>query len=340
MLKLIMGIIAIISGIVGFVYHTAAPAHSLVLLASGLYLTKLGNDEREREKINNRLGIITEKNMPEISFQEKNIDTDRQEYLLERYDKARNDFLALQDAKTKTRDKALHNQLEKMEKIAGRLLTYLSTNPEKIPVAQKFIDYYQDRALMLVNRYFDLANTGLQTSEVNERREKVVRAIFLMDEAYEAEFHKVLAADFLDIDAEIDVIESNMKSAGITDNKNYNLPNDTNTINVTPPDIKGSISQRMAEMKRLAGYKSEDVPILYNRSDVLTSKIIQSILAIVLGSFGAHKFYTGKTFQGVIYCLLFWTMIPGFIGVFEGIRYLVMPMDDYYEEYYLLRNKR
>lgn len=340
MLKIVMGVVAILSGIVGLVYDTAAPAHSLVLLASGIYLAKLGNDEREINANNNRLGIITEKNMPEISFQEKNIDTDRQQYLLERYDKARDDFLALQDAKTKTRDRALHAQLEKMEKIAGRLLTYLSTNPEKIPVAQKFIDYYQDRALMLVNRYFDLANTGLSTPEVNERREKVVRAIFLMDEAYEAEFHKVLAADFLDIDAEIDVIETNMKDAGITENKKYDLPNDTVINNVTPPDLKGATSKRMAEMKRIEGYKSEDVPILYNRNDVLTSKIIHSALAILLGSIGAHKFYSGKTFQGVIYCLLFWTMIPGFIGIFEGIRYLVMPMDDYYEEYYLLRNKR
>lgn len=341
MFKLIFGVIAFISGAVGLYYGTAAASHSLVLLAAGLYLAKLGNEERIVDKTNDRLGIITEKNMPELSFQEKNIDTDRKEFLLERYDKARNDFLALQNAKTKTRDRALKVQLDKMEKIAGRLLTYIADNPEKITVAQKFIDYYQDRALMLVNRYFELTATGLKTQEVNERREKVVRAIFLMDEAYEAEFHKVLAADFMDIDAEIDVIETNMKGAGITENNksNFNVTSDTNMVNVTPPDLKGSTSERMAQMKRLEGYRREELPVLYDKQDVMISKVIHSALAIFLGSFGVHKFYMGKSFMGALYCLFFWTLIPGFIGFFEGIRYLVMPTDDYYEQYYLLRNK-
>jgi len=56
-------------------------------------------------------------------------------------------------------------------------------------------------------------------------------------------------------------------------------------------------------------------------------------LAICLGSFGAHKFYQGKTKTGVLYALLFWTMLPGLIGLIEGIRYLVMPTRDYYESY-------
>lgn len=338
MTKLVMGIVAVMSGVIGFFYGTAAPMHCLVLVAAGIYLVKLGNDERTLDNENKRLGILSEKNMPQISFQEKNIDTDRKEYLIERYDKARCDFLALQEAKSKTRDKALKNQLDKMERIAGRLLSYIAENPEKIPVAQKFIDYYQDRALMLVTRYFDLTNTGLQTNEVNERREKLVRAIFLMDEAYEAEFHKVLAADFMDIDAEIDVIESNMKTAGITENNNFNILSDTNNITVTPPqNLKGS--QRMAQTRRIEGYKSEEAPI-YDKTSVITTKILHSALAIFLGSFGVHKFYMGQSGLGLLYCLFFWTMIPGFIGFVEGVRYLVMPTDDYYEEYYLMRNKR
>ena len=70
------------------------------------------------------------------------------------------------------------------------------------------------------------------------------------------------------------------------------------------------------------------------RGDVLLTKLIQSSLAIVLGSFGAHKFYQGKTFQGVLYCLFCWTLLPGFIGFCEGIRYLCMKMDDFYTDYY------
>ena len=52
------------------------------------------------------------------------------------------------------------------------------------------------------------------------------------------------------------------------------------------------------------------------------SKVVAALLAIFLGSFGAHKFYLGKIFMGILYLLFCWTWIPGMIGFFEGIVYL------------------
>lgn len=338
MFKIVLGAVSVIAAGAGFFGEASAALLAAPLGVSGAYLLKLYNDERLLNKKNSRLGVITRENMPKLSFNEKDIEKERQEFLLERYDKAREDFLALKDAKTKTRDKALRDQLEKMEKIAGRFLTYLAENPEKISAANKFIDYYQDRALMLVNRYFELTETGLNTPEVNERRQKVIDALFLMDEAYEAEFHKALAAEFMDIDAEIEVIEGNMKGAGITENSGHDAM-DIAPNNILPPDLKGTTSQRMAQKKRLMGYKGDVVPE-YDKKDVVITKLIQSSLAIFLGSFGAHKFYLGKNFQGVLYCIFFWTLIPGMLGFFEGLRYLVMRVDDYYEEYYVNLKKR
>lgn len=52
------------------------------------------------------------------------------------------------------------------------------------------------------------------------------------------------------------------------------------------------------------------------------SKLVASLLAIFLGSFGIHKFYLGDTTQGVIYLIFFWTAIPGIVGFVEGIIWL------------------
>ena len=70
------------------------------------------------------------------------------------------------------------------------------------------------------------------------------------------------------------------------------------------------------------------------RGEVIKQKVINAGLAAVLGTVGAHKFYQGKTFQGVMYAVFCWTALPTLISWVEAIRYAVMPMDDFYKQYY------
>ncbi len=51
-------------------------------------------------------------------------------------------------------------------------------------------------------------------------------------------------------------------------------------------------------------------------------RVTAAALAIIFGSFGAHKFYLGKPKLGVLYLVFFWAYIPGLVGWVEGMRYL------------------
>jgi len=66
------------------------------------------------------------------------------------------------------------------------------------------------------------------------------------------------------------------------------------------------------------------------------NKYISSILALFLGSFGAHKFYIGHVKSGLYYLVFFWTGIPMIIGWGQAIHYLIMDS----EEYHLRVNKK
>lgn len=57
-------------------------------------------------------------------------------------------------------------------------------------------------------------------------------------------------------------------------------------------------------------------------ADAGPDKDTAGVLALLLGSFGAHKFYLGQHGVGVVYLLLFWTMVPALLGVVEGLVYL------------------
>jgi TM2 domain-containing membrane protein YozV len=53
-------------------------------------------------------------------------------------------------------------------------------------------------------------------------------------------------------------------------------------------------------------------------------KQIAVILAVVLGGFGAHKFYLGEKVPGLIYLATCWTLVPIVIGWFEALNYSQM----------------
>jgi len=60
---------------------------------------------------------------------------------------------------------------------------------------------------------------------------------------------------------------------------------------------------------------------------------IAAILAFFLGSFGIHKFYLGRPFQGIIYLLFCWTSLPGIIGVIEAVFYLISTDEAFHQKY-------
>ncbi len=63
------------------------------------------------------------------------------------------------------------------------------------------------------------------------------------------------------------------------------------------------------------------------------TRVAAALFAMLLGGLGVHKFYLGRTGQGLLYLLFFWTIIPAIIGFIEGILYLTMSDADFAEKY-------
>ncbi len=63
------------------------------------------------------------------------------------------------------------------------------------------------------------------------------------------------------------------------------------------------------------------------------NRVVAALLAILLGGIGIHKFYLGSTGWGIVYLLFFWTLIPAFVALIEGIIYLTMTDEAFQEKY-------
>lgn len=60
------------------------------------------------------------------------------------------------------------------------------------------------------------------------------------------------------------------------------------------------------------------------------SKAAATLWAILLGGFGAHKFYMGSWGWGLVYLLTCWLYLPFLVAFVEWIRYVLMTDDEFY----------
>ena len=56
----------------------------------------------------------------------------------------------------------------------------------------------------------------------------------------------------------------------------------------------------------------------------MKNKNIAAVLAILIGGIGIHRFYLDQWTLGLLYMLLSWTLVPFFIGLIDGILFLIM----------------
>ncbi len=288
---------------------------------------------------------------PQLDLEE--LEEDRAEYLQENFDKAMDDFKFIEEARKNISDRELAAQLARMQRVAKKLLANLEKNPERIPLAYKFIDYYQDRAVKIVKQYQELEETELSTDRIRDLKERMKLTLSALDDAYADQFEHVLNDQIISADAELKVMQQQLDAEGIKRktvdigevDEYGNVRIDTDLLNQPLGGVAGSElknlpvgtipSVRSPRRNRRANYENDDLQTFpeEERPQIIQKKLVQSALAIFLGSLGAHKFYQGKTLQGVLYLLFFWTTLPTWISFIEGVRYLFMPVEDFYEQY-------
>ena len=183
----------------------------------------------------------------------------------------------------------------------------------------------------MVRKYKKLSATGLKTDKVVQTQQKLKTLLSQLDQAYEEQFTQVLEAELVTIDGETTVMAQNLSDQGLYDPK-------AAVRRKKPSSLKGSLAQwKQKAADRFDAYTdgtfSSITPEL--RHKINEERLITAVLAFFLGSFGIHYFYLKRPVRGVIYALFCWTLIPGFLGLREGIRYFSMTTDEFYYANYL-----
>ncbi len=129
--------------------------------------------------------------------------------------KAKADYIAIQAAIGQISDSVMVAQLQKLQIISNRILKYLDSHPNRLPVAAKYINYYQDRTASLVRQYLTLRETEMQTESMTKLQQDMITTFQGFEVAYEQQFSRIIDAQMMDMDAEMEVARQIMQGEGI-----------------------------------------------------------------------------------------------------------------------------
>lgn len=310
----------------------------------------------------------------------------------ENIEKAVNGYNAIKNVLEKIRDRELSMKLIKMQHTSRKMLEYLKEHPEKVSLATQFIDYYQEKTLVLAQHFAHLESTGLNTPDVVAAKQNIRNTLERFDEAYESQFSRLISDNILNLNAEISVAKQILQESGI-ENLETIRPEDiqpqsqSQTAGSSPidpmtiplPDMDGYLPpQTNSNTKPLTNYITRDQvsstdwktvnstrrPDDFYPPEVARPSFLQTLKkwgmfypmrhttmpdvkklrrrrhiaglsGVLLGFTGLHKFLLGKPVMGLVYLLLCWTTIPGIVGFIEGLYYLCMSDEKFYEKYFL-----
>ena len=136
------------------------------------------------------------------------------EALGRKLEEAREDFESIRVSMDSIEDPELKKESERLHRTAGTILAYLEENPQKIPQARRFIDYYQDTASALLKKYVKLQEKGLRTREAMALTLQTRQAMETLNRAFEKQLEKLMQNELFDMEADIRLLKQTMKMEG------------------------------------------------------------------------------------------------------------------------------
>ena len=112
-------------------------------------------------------------------------------------------------------DPAITRQLELLETITGKIFQQVTAHPELLPQIRKFMNYYLPTTIRLLESYRELDASGANGDEVNGAKRRIVGMLDTVIAAFQRQLNALFSARTVDINAEVQVLETMMASEGM-----------------------------------------------------------------------------------------------------------------------------
>lgn len=140
-------------------------------------------------------------------------DTNRNLYETLEYSKRQNKHIL--DMIPNIEDENIKKELNEIHDSVSKIINTISKNPEKVKQANNFFDYYLPITIKLIDRYDEIENQKLSSSESAKFLNSTNKMVSEINSAYRKILADLYRKDILDMDVEMKVFDSLLKADGI-----------------------------------------------------------------------------------------------------------------------------
>ena len=139
------------------------------------------------------------------------VETMRGGEILAALEDAKQDLHKMQITEKFIQDEKVRQDSQNLRDSGEQLVKYLCDNPEKMSLARRFLNYYLDLAVDIIDHYVKLQESKLQTDDVKDAMERCAHAIPQLDQAFEKQHTSLIKGEILNLEADIKVLEDTLR---------------------------------------------------------------------------------------------------------------------------------
>ena len=122
---------------------------------------------------------------------------------------------SLRDADAAIDDEAVSARLQRMAESGGKIFDILEKEPSRAGEVRRFMNYYLPTADKLLKQYRELGQSGSQGKNVRGAMTVIENSLEMIAVAFERQLDSLYRHDALDIQADIDVLETMLAADGL-----------------------------------------------------------------------------------------------------------------------------
>lgn len=153
---------------------------------------------------------IERDDVPEIEEPQTPTDDDRAA-AMDDYEKT------LKEQRDRAHDDVLKDKISALLRLLDAIRHAVNTDPGRVESLNKFVDYYTPTTIKLIERFLQFESSSVITEAIRKTMDDILRSLDKVIDGYEKLLDTLYKDDLLDLNAEMDVMETVMKQDGLID---------------------------------------------------------------------------------------------------------------------------